>query len=61
MEQSNPSAWRVFVPLIPWALIALVLSLILSRWGYGWIPWVAFGVLIVGTLVFGRVLANMRK
>jgi hypothetical protein len=60
-EENDPSAWRAFVPLLPWALIALILSLIFSRWGYGWIPWTALGALIVVTLVYGLVRASMRK
>jgi hypothetical protein len=62
MDKGRPARlsdiWRVLLPIVPWALLSLVLSLILRRWGYGWVPWVVLGVLIVVALVLENVRAH---
>jgi hypothetical protein len=47
----QPAVWRLFLPLVPWAVIATVLSLVLGHWGLGWVPWAVLGILVVGALV----------
>ena len=48
--------WRVFLPLAPWIVIALVLSLLLSLWGYGRWPWYGLGALVVFVLLWQAVV-----
>jgi hypothetical protein len=47
--------WRVFLPLVPWIVIAVVLSFVLSRWGYGRWPWYMLGALAIFALVIANV------
>jgi hypothetical protein len=46
-------SWRLFLPIVPWALIALIAWLILRHWGIGWIAWAALGALILIAFICG--------
>jgi hypothetical protein len=60
MQRIQPNVWRVFVPLLPWLLIALIASIILSRLGLGWVPWWVLATIIAAVPVFSY-LVRRRK
>jgi hypothetical protein len=39
-DQNQPQLWRVFVPLLPWAVIFAAVYLTARPFGFGWIAFV---------------------
>ncbi len=44
--------WRVFVPLVPYAVLLVVLYVALRRYGLAWLAWLIVGVLMGGVLLY---------